>query len=336
MPFAWIYDGVTRLRNHLYSIGIKPSTAFDVPVVSIGNLTVGGTGKTPMTEYLIRLITPHAGVAVLSRGYGRKTKGVRVADDSDIPATIGDEPMQVYRKFGTRAVVSVAEDRVLGIAHVLNKFSSVRTVILDDAFQHRRVRPAFSVLLTRYSRPFYKDAVLPAGLLRESRKGASRADVVVVTKCPAEIPESEQEMISTQIRRYTLSPVFFASLAYGQPVSFGIQEATIKNAILLVTGIADPEPLVSYCKSQYDVRAHLKFHDHHNFREKDFEKIRQVFESSGAQAMLTTEKDYIRLFGNKDFITSMPCFYLPVEMQFVKNGEKFDRMVLDVIKKETR
>jgi tetraacyldisaccharide 4'-kinase len=184
LPVAWLYEGITRLRNWLYDKGYKKSTSFPLPVISVGNLTVGGTGKTPHVEYLVRLLKDQRQLVTLSRGYGRQTKGFLIADEQANAATIGDEPMQFYQKFGHQIKVAVGEKRVPAIEQILRLYPKTEIILLDDAFQHRAVRPCFSILLSDYHRPFYTDFVLPAGRLRESRKGAGRADAVIFSKCP--------------------------------------------------------------------------------------------------------------------------------------------------------
>ena len=184
-PFSWLYYLITQIRNRLYDRGLKPSVKFELPVICVGNLTVGGTGKTPMIEHLIRLLQNRFKVATLSRGYGRATKGIRIAGPSENASTIGDEPFQFYTKFGKRITVAVGEERALAIPTILQECSDTQIILLDDGFQHRKVSPGFSILLTDYHRPFYNDFLLPSGRLRESRWGAERADVIVVTKCPS-------------------------------------------------------------------------------------------------------------------------------------------------------
>lgn len=201
-PFSALYDAATRLRNHLYDIGTKPVIHFETITVSVGNLAVGGTGKSPMVEYLVRLLKGQYKVATLSRGYGRKTKGFILASEQSTAASIGDEPMQFYRKFGAEVAVAVGEERAIAIPEILFHHSDTEVIILDDAFQHRKVGRDLNILLTAYHSPFFKDHVLPAGRLREARKGAHRADIVVVTKCPPTLDEKDKTSFSQAIREY--------------------------------------------------------------------------------------------------------------------------------------
>lgn len=322
-PFAVVYDIITRIRNHLYDVGIKPSTQFELPVISVGNLALGGTGKTPMIEYLLRLLPGR--VAVVSRGYRRKTKGVRVAGADDNAATIGDEPYQIHRKF-PNVTVAVGEDRVYTIPYMLDKVPDTSVVLLDDAFQHRRVRPAFSILLTEYTRPFYRDFVLPSGRLRESRRGAARADVVVVTKCPPNLSSRQEEKARKAIRRYTDRPIFFASIRYGRPIPFGGNTESLREKIVLLTGIANPEPARVYLSQGFQVVQHVNNSDHYRYTIRDLEALKELVRDD--VSIITTEKDMVKLDAlavSAPF--RLPLFYLPMEMVFLENGSEFDAMV---------
>jgi tetraacyldisaccharide 4'-kinase len=323
-PFAIIYDLITRVRNHLYNIGQKSSFRFEVPVISVGNLNLGGSGKTPMTEYLIRRLSTNYKLATLSRGYGRRTKGFRIANADDNASTIGDEPFQIFRKFHDRVVVAVGEDRAFAIPNILQEHDTINAIILDDAFQHRSVNPHFSILLTEYSRPFTRDYVLPAGNLRESRKGASRADVVVVTKCPRD--KTELTRLTADIRKYTGNkPVFFSSLKYSDPVSFG-NLSLVTGKIILVTGIARADLFSDYLKTKFEVIKHLEFGDHHAFSESEVNSIHQEARLIQGVSIITTEKDMIRLLPFSA-IKDHPWFYIPVEMEFLKDGSEFDELI---------
>lgn len=210
-PFSILYKLVMQFRNHLYDIEYKAVFHFNTKVISVGNLSMGGTGKTPFVEYILRFLIEKGysnKVATLSRGYGRKTKGFRIANNEDSPKTVGDEPFQIYQKFRNEAVVSVGEDRVLAIPSIIYEHPENEIIVLDDAYQHRSVKPNFSILLTDFSSLFYDDYVLPSGTLRESRKGAKRADVVIVTKCPLDLGKTEQEKIKERIEKYSDKEVF--------------------------------------------------------------------------------------------------------------------------------
>lgn len=333
-PFAVLYGFITWLRNRLYDLELKPSTGFEVPVISVGNLTVGGTGKTPMIEHLVRnlgLEDDAMRLAILSRGYGRRTRGFRIAGAADNASTLGDEPFQFYRKFGNKVIVAVGEDRAFAIPGIVDQDENVQAILLDDAYQHRRVKPLFSILLTDYHHPFYKDYMLPAGRLRESRKGADRADIVVVTKCPADLSEETMMEVSRRIRSYTSKPVFFASIHYGHPLPLGAHTAALQEEVILVTGIADARPLKSYVERNFRIVKHFNYRDHHRYSVDDIQAIRQA---AGKQiSILTTEKDMVKL-DDPQFATALAglsLFYIPIEIDFIKNGKDFDALVRNAI-----
>jgi tetraacyldisaccharide 4'-kinase len=329
-PFAILYDLVTSIRNELYNRGSKPSVKFDVPVIGIGNLTVGGTGKTPMVEYLIRLLDPPYQVVTLSRGYGRKTKGFLVADETQNASTMGDEPFQLYKKFGSKVKVVVAEERAMAIPLIIDQFENTDVILMDDAFQHRRVRPSFQVLLTDYNRPFYKDFLLPAGRLRESRKGAARADAIVVTKCPAAVTDDHLMDIEQHIRRYSNVPVFFSAIRYGVPISFSAGTVAPGGEILLVSGIASDEDFVRYLDEHYHVVGKMRFPDHHIYTRTDIEKIHAAARERQA-SIICTEKDFVKLKAFEKEFGDLGLFYLPIKPEFIKNGKEFDEMVMSVV-----
>lgn len=337
LPFAFLYDGITRLRNYMYDTGWKPSVKFEVPVISVGNLAIGGTGKTPMVEHLIRLLMPKHQVATLSRGYGRKTKGFLVADASSNADTLGDESYQIFRKYGHRIKVSVCEDRAFAIPHLLDQHPEVEMVVLDDAFQHRRVVPGFSILMTEYHKPFYDDYVLPFGRLRESARGAARADVIVVTKCPPHLDDEMIINITSHISRYTDKPVFFASIRYSDPLPATPAAVSFERKVVLVSGIANAHPLEEHLKKNYSLVKHFKFSDHHSYTLSDLQAIEKfVLQQPYPVSILTTEKDLARLGAPrlKTITDRLPLFYMPMEMEFFQSGKDFDSLVLEFLKRE--
>lgn len=334
-PIAVLYDLATRIRNHLYDKGLKPVATFEVPLISVGNLTIGGTGKTPMVEYLIRLLQPHTMVATLSRGYGRTTKGFRIGSKSDDASSLGDEPYQFYSKFSENVAVAVGEDRALAVPYILDRFPHTGVIILDDAFQHRRVKPELSLLLTDYNRPFYKDLILPAGNLRESKNNASRADAVVITKCPSSISEDEMMAIEGQVRKYAAKPVFFTKIRYGEPVAFGrVQECG--QRVVLVTGIADANPIKNYIAKKFTLLKHFEWRDHHSYSEADMRKITESIKSNPGTVIATTEKDMVKMNTTrfKAILDEFPFFFIPIEIAFLKNQADFDALVTNVLHKD--
>lgn len=331
LPFAMLYDAVTAVRNRLYDMHYKPATRFDIPVISVGNLAVGGTGKTPMVEHLIRLLQPEYAIATLSRGYGRKTKGFRIATITDTAATLGDEPFQLFNKFAPRVHVVVGEDRAYAIPMLLHEREDINTVIMDDAYQHRSVIPGLSILVTEYSNPFYSDHLLPYGRLREAPEGAKRADVLVVTKCPPQLSDDETIEIEKSIRVYSDKPVFFSKIRYGEPVSFGT-ESEFSKKVILVSAIANAHILESYVSKTYTMIKHFAFRDHYVITASDIREIESVRKryAEGEVIILTTEKDKGKFQREelKHQVSQLPVFYLPIEIDFIRNGKDFDMLVL--------
>lgn len=332
-PFSVLYDGATRLRNYLYNSGYQRSFEFEVTTISVGNLTVGGTGKTPMIEYIVRLIGERQIVA-LSRGYGRKTRGFRLAGEADNAMTIGDEPFQFYQKF-KKITVAVGEERAVAIPHILAEKPETQVILLDDAFQHRAVKPNFNILLTDFHRLFYNDLLLPAGRLRESGKGARRADYVVVTKCPGDINDSAMKEISENIANYTNAPVAFAQVLYGQPKAL-YSHSDMGKEVFVFSGLANSQPFETYVRNNFEVKGVQRFKDHHSYSVKDLRAlIREGQQNNGGNiSFLTTEKDAVKLL-NDDFATLLKntnIYYLPIEIAFIKNGSDFDKKILNLMK----
>jgi tetraacyldisaccharide 4'-kinase len=329
LPFAFIYKMITDFRNQLYDNGKRKSFEFDRFVISVGNLTVGGTGKTPFVELLIRELKTRYRLAVLSRGYKRRTRGFKLADKTDNSETLGDEPFQYFTKFGTEIDVAVGEERALAIPKIISHNENIDIIILDDAYQHRSVKPHLNILLNDYNRPFYTDHVMPAGLLRESRKHAKRADMVVVTKCPEEMSKPEMDHICEQVSRYTRKeiPVYFTGIKYLKPEKlFGDQN--FSENVFLFTGIANSQPLENFIEKRYNLLGHRKFSDHYSFTKKDLSDLIKSFDEINADSkcMLTTEKDMVRLISMKEsaeVLMGYPVFYLPIELYFLKNGDSF-------------
>lgn len=338
-PFALLYKLITDFRNHLYDIGNRKSIEFNCYVISVGNLTVGGTGKTPFVELLIRELKDSFSLAVLSRGYKRKTRGFKLADESDDSKSLGDEPFQYYSKYGKEVSIAVGEERVLAIPEMILQNENLQIIILDDAYQHRSVKPNMNILLNDYSRPFYNDYVMPAGLLRESRKHASRADVIIVTKCPDGLEESEMSQIKSQISAYAAveTPVYFTGIKYLQPQRlFGKQDFTTN--VMLFSGIANPDPLENYVKDNYHLIGHKRFPDHHSFTKKDLAEVIEQFKALKfeGKCLLTTEKDMVRLISMKEeagFLMDYPVFYLPIELFFLRNGDFFANNLKETVSK---
>lgn len=340
LPLSLIYLLVTQFRNHLYNIGYYPSFQFETVVIGIGNLRVGGTGKTPHVEYLIRLLKSRYKLSTLSRGYGRKTKGFILADNSVTAKEIGDEPMQFYFKYSPHVTVAVGEERALAIPTILFEKPQTQAILLDDAFQHRAVLPDLNILLTDYFHPFYDDLVLPAGRLRESSRGAVRADCIIVTKCPDNLSQDEKDFIKKRIYKYNKkAPVFFTGIQYQQPIPLYKDRTTEKlERILLISGIANAQPLKEEIKRKYVLEGTIDFQDHHEYTMESIQLILKQFgEITGNhKAVFTTEKDAVKLRSDKwkELLKGVPVYYLPIEVYFLEEKDTFDQIIFDCVSKK--
>jgi tetraacyldisaccharide 4'-kinase len=330
-PFAILYGFITSIRNFLFDSGILKSYSFNVPIIAVGNLSVGGTGKTPQIEYLIRLLSPKYKVVTLSRGYKRKSEGFILADANSTAEILGDEPFQFYKKF-KNILVAVDTDRKNGIERLLSQTSKPEVILLDDAFQHRRVKAGFYILLTSFEDLYSDDFILPTGNLRESRSGAKRANLVVVTKCPKNLSHNEIDEIKSKLKLESNQAIFFSFVEYDASVYASdktIRVDEIRNVDkLLLAGIAKPEPFFEYLQKQNDVC--LKYADHHHFTEKDLTEIKSKAQN---KVVITTEKDFVRL---KDSLPKEQLFYLPIRSSFLSDSENFDNIITNYVGKSTR
>ncbi len=335
-PASVLYGLIVRFRNHLYQIGYKRSFSFQTNLISVGNLSVGGNGKTPMVEYLIRLLKTDCRLAVLSRGYGRNTRGFRLANLKDRASDIGDESLQMFLKFQPRLTVAVGESRAMAIPMILFEEPEVHAIILDDAFQHRAVKPQLSILVTDYWAPFFNDFLLPSGRLREPRKGVGRANVVVVTKCPPEIGIEECKEYTNQVQKYhTGVPVFFSCIQYLSPIHFitGLK-LTGDPTVLLFSGIAKSDTLLQYVSNKFKLGEQLCYRDHFQYGKKEINHLKERFTKlpGDQKIMLTTEKDMVRLLEFREMLKDLPLYYLPIECTFVDKRNEFDKTVLNSLK----
>ncbi|MCE7042394.1 tetraacyldisaccharide 4'-kinase [Dyadobacter sp. CY312] len=327
-PLSWIYGSVTGIRNLFYDQQIFHTEKPKQFTISIGNLTVGGTGKTPMTEYLVRLLSPVYKTAILSRGYGRKTRGFRLASHTSTAADIGDEPKQYFEKFGEQVFVAVCEKRVEGASQLSIVHPEIKLILLDDAFQHRAIGQDLKLLLNDYNRPFYQDMPFPAGRLRETRNGAKRADVVIVTKCPENISEVEKTKIASNIRRYSKLdvPVFFSFIRYAAPLGYSGMPVRLKN-VKLVAGIANPETFVAHLREQTNVMEEIIFPDHHNYSPGDLEGLIKYLKND--TFVVTTEKDMVKLKPLVEEAGLTAQFaYVPIVVDFKTDATRFNEWIL--------
>ena len=294
-PFAVVYDGITRIKNFLFNKRILQSYSFDIPLIVIGNLVVGGTGKTPHTEFIARLLQSKYKTAVLSRGYGRNTKGYFLANPDTDSETIGDEPLQIYNN-ANNIYVAVNEDRSAGVMQ-LKEDINPEVVILDDAFQHRKIQGSLYILLSTYENLFYNDFVLPAGNLRETAQNKKRADIIIITKCPDQVSEQQQKSIIQKINPEPNQQIFFSKIFYQTPTNFhGSQTWKPNVKVLLVTGIVNPTPLRDHLTQLGAIVHVLSFKDHHRYSQTDIDLIRNKMQELGESTVLvTTSKDQVKL-----------------------------------------
>ena len=328
-PIALIYWLVTFIRNFLYDVGVFKSESFDIPIIAVGNLSVGGTGKSPQIEYLIRLLSDNYQVATLSRGYKRSTTGFVLADHNANAKTLGDEPFQFYSKY-PKTIVAVDENRVEGIEILLELDKKPNVILLDDAFQHRKVKAGFYILLTAYDDLFCDDFILPFGNLREPSYGKKRADMIIVTKCPNDIDELAQQKIKDKLK--VSQPIYFTSIAYDANVynesgQLSVNEIKEEEKVV-VAGIAKPKPFFDFLEAKAEET--MVFSDHHNFEEKD---IITILNKAKNNKIITTEKDYVRL---KELVPKEQLYYLPIQSQFLNDGNDFDKKILDYVEQSSR
>lgn len=314
-PFALLYGLITGWRNFLYNSQILKSKSYDIPVICVGNLNTGGTGKSPMIEYLIKLLKEDYRVASLSRGYKRKTKGYHLLKGNETGSEVGDEPLQFKKKF-PEALIAVDENRQKGIEALVRKKAEV--ILLDDAFQHRKVTAGLNVMLTAYADLYVDDFLLPAGNLREPYSGAARAKIIFVTKCPENLTKTEQERIRKKLELRNYQQLYFSFIRYSDEIFSSITKQnleTLRNEkFTLVTGIANPKPLTTFLKKKQLNFIHKSFPDHHNFTQAEIEGLKKE------NLILTTEKDFMRLC---ERLPQEKLFYLPIEVGFINNEEDF-------------
>ncbi|TKK71811.1 tetraacyldisaccharide 4'-kinase [Ilyomonas limi] len=336
LPFALLYGLVIAMRNWLYDKKVLRSATFNFPLICVGNLSVGGTGKSPMVEYLVELLQSRFKVATLSRGYKRKTKGYGLANETTTALEIGDEPMQFHLKF-PQVAVAVGEERLVAIPQLLHDRPGTEVIILDDAFQHRAISAGLNILLTDYNNLFYNDWFLPTGDLRDERRSYKRAHIIVVTKCPATLGTDEKNKIVKQIKLQEQQHLFFTAIQYGQPYHIITKQPigiTAQQEVLLVCGIANPQPLKDYLTAQVASFTELSYSDHHIFTIDDLKEMRKKYgQLQGINTfILTTEKDAVRLLKFSEALRDLPLYVLPVKHQFLfGEGAQFNQLLHDFV-----
>jgi tetraacyldisaccharide 4'-kinase len=337
-PLALLYGLGTWIRNMLFDRKILPEQEFDVPVINVGNLRVGGTGKTPHVEYLLRLLQPHYKTATLSRGYGRKSLGYILADDKSTADEIGDEPLMYSTKFKDTLVV-VCEKRLYAIPNLIGDHPETDVIVMDDAYQHRGVKPGLNILLTSFDNPFYDDLLLPSGMLREARSGYRRADIIIVTGCPEQLRETEKAAIIKRIDPTPSQKVFFSTVVYGQPVhafNGAALPETGNFKALVFSGIANARPFEHYCEKVFKETFPLEYKDHHTFDHTDIHDIIHRFSKiEGEKIILCTEKDRMRLL-RTDLevpLRELPFYYLPIAVKLLGGEQEFTTMLEDLMQR---
>ncbi len=343
IPFSCLYGLVIRFRHFLFNVGILKSESFPVPIIGLGNLSLGGTGKTPFVEYLVRLLMEENNIATLSRGYGRKTKGFLLADSGCSYKDIGDEPMQYFHEFGNKITVAVDEDRRNGIRQLLKMDQKPDLVLLDDSFQHRYVKPGLSILLTDYHKLYTDDYLLPAGTLRDTVSAAKRADIIIVTKTDKVLSPFVRKEIVEKLHVKQQQNLFFSYITYGKFIPFpGVKKYEDKmkpSSIILFSGIANAAPLIEHVRAICNELVIMKFSDHHAYHKKDFLKIKKEFDDVFVKRkiVLTTEKDTMRLINSPYFrlLENVPLYYIPIRVKIHQEDRlKFRNQIIEYVKKD--
>jgi len=338
-PFSLLYGSITKTRNKLFDKGFLTSNEFDIPLIVVGNLRVGGTGKTPQVAYLVNLLKKTAKVAVLSRGYKRKSRGFIVANNTSTVEQIGDEPYQLYRQHND-ICVAVDADRTNGINQLMALKNKLDIIILDDAYQHRKVKAGFTILLTPYDDLYVNDSHLPSGNLRESIDGAVRAQVIVVTKCPDSMSEKEEYETAKKLNPSLHQTIFFTKIKYASYIQNERKRIAVAELneyeVLVVTGIANPKPLLKYLDGLEVSYTHIAYPDHHQFSKSEIKGIQDAYTSilHKKKLLLTTEKDYVRIF--ETALAKNELFYLAIKTEFINHQKDFDKLILDYVGENTR
>ncbi len=336
-PFSWLYGFGVYVRNKLFDWGILKEVSFSVPVVGVGNITVGGTGKTPHVEYILECLRYKRNIAVLSRGYKRKTRGFIVASAKSTPDSIGDEPLQIYEKFGGTVKVAVCESRVKGVRELIKQFPKIDLIVLDDSFQHRYIKPKVNIMLMDYSHPVYSDNILPLGRMRESSDAKYRADMVITTKCPSDVSALDMRIVSKRLELMPYQKLYFSTFDYGGLIPVFpddctkrvlISDLTADDTVILLTGVANPRPFVNHFRSYPFKKKVLHFPDHHDFKKSDLHEIQKKFNSAtgNQKVIITTEKDAMRISHNPYFPVELRplIFYIPIGVRMLDTNFGYD------------
>ncbi|MDE6633396.1 MAG: tetraacyldisaccharide 4'-kinase [Muribaculaceae bacterium] len=336
-PFSWLYGIGVYVRNKFFDWGILKEVSFNVPVVGVGNITVGGTGKTPHVEYILECLRYKRNIAVLSRGYKRKTRGFILASAKSTPDDIGDEPLQIYEKFGGTVKVAVCESRVKGIRELIKQFPKINLIVLDDSFQHRYIKPKVNIMLMDYSHPVYSDNILPLGRMRESSDAKYRADMVITTKCPSDVSALDMRLVSKHLELLPYQKLYFSTFDYGGLIPVFPDDCTERmlltelnadDSVILLTGVANPRPFVNHFRDFPFKKKILHFPDHHDFKKSDLHKILSKYNDTlgNRKIIITTEKDAMRISHNPYFPIELrpKIFYIPIGVRMLDTNFGYD------------
>lgn len=335
-PFSLLYGLVIIVRNWLYDKKILRCAQFNLPIICVGNLAMGGTGKSPMVEYLVKLLHKNFHVATISRGYKRKTKGYALANEDTTALEIGDEPMQFHIKFPD-VPVAVGEERVVAVPQLLHDKPDTQVIILDDAFQHRAIKAGLNIVLTVCNDLFIHDFFFPTGDLRDEKNSSKRAEIIIVTKCPEDFTEDKRIKITQQLTQHKTQHIFFTAVKYGMPyhiLTKTEKPISLNDEILLVYGVANPQPLKEYISENAAMYEQISYNDHHIFLIDDLKDIRKRFEKIKTEnkLIITTEKDAVRLLKFKEQLEGLPLYVLPIQHRFLFNEDKkFNKLIVDFI-----
>jgi tetraacyldisaccharide 4'-kinase len=346
LPFSFIYGFFVFLRNALYNLNILPSKSFQTPIVLVGNLSVGGTGKTPHVEYILKLIHPNFETAMLSRGYKRKTSGFILANEQTTHADIGDEPFQIVKKF-KNIQIACDENRVRGVKKLLKQFPTLQCVVMDDGYQHRSIQAGLSILLTKYNELYVEDFLLPSGNLREHHSNSKRADIIIVTKTPKIFSPLERRIIRSKLNPQPYQKVYFSYNEYGDfiPLKQSVKKKGVAKEFyfdrgykaILISGLANAENFEYFLSQNLNVIKHLSFSDHYDYTIDDAMNIRKLFDNivEENKIIITTEKDMVKLSQDKfsELFEGLPFFYLPIHVKFHDNDEQeFNNQIINYVR----
>lgn len=324
-PLSLLYSAVINIRHSLFDHSLLKSERFDIPIICVGNITVGGTGKTPMSELLLDHLTTHHSIAILSRGYGRKSRGYREVSTTDSYDTVGDEPLQMKRKYPTATVI-VCEKRAIGVRRIVEEHPEVEMIIMDDGFQHRYVTPLASIIMIDATRPIDQDCALPAGSLRDTPRSLKRGDIFVVTKCPKDMSEAEMERLRKMVITESHQSIYFTRIVNLDPTPLYPTEAEPfdpNSEVIILAGIGNPTPLIETLRSRYKVVEQIIYNDHHDYSTNDFTRIERALITHPSAVIITTEKDGIKFLTNNNIANtiSSKIYYSPIKMQFIKGSQ---------------